>query len=545
MAKSKHNATPVEIRDEEHIRKLVARLLEAERNIEEFLGGQIDAVLDPIRRAPILLREAQEVLVQEASIRQMAEILRNVPDSVIVLDQEGRITYWNEGAERLFGYPLDEAVGQHFLPLCDPDDALGSILPIGNVPSDDESHTELTLQRKDGERFWAECRMTRMPRPRDTGFRIIAVVRDISERKSLEQRMREARNLAEGIVETVREPLVVLDPDLRIVRINPSFCQTFHVLPEEATDRLLYEIGRRQFNIPKLRQMLTRIITDHESFYDLELAVFFKGIGKKTLLFTGRPIQRCEHDLMLILLAIEDVTGRREAEEALKESEAQLQQLSRALLAEQDAERKQVAADVHDSLGGILSAIKYQFEAILHGNEGGEMPAESLRDVIPLIKQAIDDVRRITTRLRPSLLDNLGILATIRWLARTFEDSSSMIAVSTRISVSEEDIPDQLKEAIYRILQEGMDNVADHSRADRVVISIAKDTSFLILEIHDNGIGFDVQKAFSSKGKKQAVGMRSMRERTHHSGGMLSVVSEPHGGTTIRVKWPITYCEPI
>jgi signal transduction histidine kinase len=135
--------------------------------------------------------------------------------------------------------------------------------------------------------------------------------------------------------------------------------------------------------------------------------------------------------------------------------------------------------------------------------------------------------------LRPSVLDDLGILATIGWFTREFQKVYSHISVEKQISVEENEIPDSLKTVLFRVMQEAMNNVAKHSKADLIRLTLRKTADKIELFINDNGAGFDLESI------RQGVGLTSMRERTELLGGTFAVESILGKGTTIRASWPI------
>jgi diguanylate cyclase (GGDEF)-like protein/PAS domain S-box-containing protein len=133
-----------------------------------------------------------------------------------------------------------------------------------------------------------------------------------------EKRLRDALEYSDAIIATVREPLLVLDNKLRIITANRSFYRTFQVNPEETENRLIYDLGNRQWNIPGLRELLENILRMNNSFEDFEVEHDFKSIGRKTMLLNARKIYREMNHTEMILLAIEDITERKMAEEQLK-----------------------------------------------------------------------------------------------------------------------------------------------------------------------------------------------------------------------------------
>ena len=170
-----------------------------------------------------------------------------------------------------------------------------------------------------------------------------------------------------------------------------------------------------------------------------------------------------------------------------------------------------------------------------------ESSVTNLNNLIPVIQSTVEEVQRITMDLRPSTLDDLGILATITWFCREFLKTYSTVEIDKEITIRESDVPEPLKIVIYRVMQEALNNVAKHSRANRVTISLAKKNNTIQLAIKDNGCGFDLNEALAVDSTNRGLGLSSIRERTELSGGHLSIESVSREGTTIRASWPGNY----
>ena len=136
---------------------------------------------------------------------------------------------------------------------------------------------------------------------------------EIEQRKQLERRVEDALEYATGIIDTVRDPLIVLDADLKVISASRSFYQTFKVKPENTEKQHIYDLGNRQWDIPKLRELLEDILPNTTSFDGFEVEHDFPDIGKRIMLLNARKIYRKADHTQLILLAIEDITGRKEA----------------------------------------------------------------------------------------------------------------------------------------------------------------------------------------------------------------------------------------
>ena len=241
----------------------------------------------------------------------------------------------------------------------------------------------------------------------------------------------------------------------------------------------------------------------------------------------------------MIMVHMEDITESRLSRENLKRSEKNLRILSSQLITAKEEERKRIAHELHDSVGQYLSSIKFNVENIISRLEKGssESGLASLKEGIPVIQATIEEVRRISMDLRPSILDDLGILATISWFCREYQAVYTSIKVKVSITVEEADVPEHLKIIIFRIIQEALNNAAKHSRADTVDISLGKGAGSIELSISDNGLGFDVQENILREDSGKGMGLASMEERTDLSGGCFSIDSVKGLGTLIMSTW--------
>jgi len=228
------------------------------------------------------------------------------------------------------------------------------------------------------------------------------------------------------------------------------------------------------------------------------------------------------------------IIARRRTEEALRSSENHLRLLSSQLITVQEKERKRVAQELHDGIGQMLTAIKFKIEntQLQKGGSSTQGQEEAFKTIIPMLAQSLEEVRRIQMDLRPSILDDLGILATLRWVCREFQSVYAAIHIEKEIDIQEHEIPQPLKTVIYRVVQEALNNIAKHSKADRVSLSLRKLEGQIVLVIADNGTGFDPK--IITKG----FGLASMKERTELAGGNFSMESTPGFGTRVQAMWP-------
>ncbi len=232
---------------------------------------------------------------------------------------------------------------------------------------------------------------------------------------------------------------------------------------------------------------------------------------------------------------IGEAIHRLNLEDKIRESEKKLKYLSSQLLASQENERKFIAQELHDSIQQTLAAIKFTLERKISEMGKGKTPPPGilLEDILLMMKNCIEETRRIMTNLRPSVLDDLGILATLSWFFREFQKAYPHIQIDQQVEVQENDVPDQFKTVIFRILQEAMSNIAKHSQGESAWVVLRKMGNAIELLIKDKGIGFDPGKS------PRGLGLASMKERAELSGGTLAIESFQGEGTVVRAKWEI------
>ncbi len=236
-----------------------------------------------------------------------------------------------------------------------------------------------------------------------------------------------------------------------------------------------------------------------------------------------------------------EIEERKNIESSLRESEERLRFLSSGLLRIQEDERCSLARELHDSIGQSMIAIKFRLEHLLHETVSRNLQelVTEFGNLIELIQLGIDETRRICSGLRPSIIDNLGVLASIRWLCEQFETTHPDVRIQRELQVREENVPDPLKIVIFRILQEALNNIAKHSRAQSVYVVFREllDNSMELI-IEDDGVGFEASAGSAGNVPGKGFGLLSMRERATLSGGAFSIESRPGLGTTVRASWP-------
>lgn len=345
-----------------------------------------------------------------------------------------------------------------------------------------------------------------------------------------------SKGYVDKIIESMADMLIVIDPDAKIKTVNQATLDILDYRENELLGKKINMVFGKEFS--------------SESFIDELLGkgfirnvekVYFKKDGSKTpVLFSGSIMRDKSDKIQGIVCVAQDNTERKRAEDILRRSEKERRLLSGQILAAQENERKRVALELHDGIGQSLTAIKFWVENNLKisRKKPGTFKKKGLKPVVPMIQNAIDEIRRISMDLRPSTLDDLGITATISWFSRQFQTIYSGIRIEKEVDVKEVQLPETIATAIFRVMQEALNNVAKHSEADLVHISLLKKGDSIALVIKDNGIGFSLEYELLKENYDRGYGLAGMKERTKLSGGILNVQSSEGKGTIIRALWP-------
>lgn len=513
--------------------------------------------------AAIALQNSRMLESLETSEEHFRSVVQTANDAIITADSRGNIVFWNNIAEFIFGYTAREVVGKPLTIIISGRFHIDHQKAVDQFALTNQSKiigktVEMVGLRKDGSEFPVELSLATWRIKEDISF--TGILRDITERKKMNEELRRSRGeleirvqertaelakayeeladksrILESFITFTITPLVFLDKNFNFVRVNKAYakaCQRdisefpghnhFEFYPSDAKavfeqvvqTKVTYQAIARPFTFPDHPEWGT-------TYWDWNLTPILDDAG----------------EVESLVLSLEDVTKRKRAENALKESESRLRSLSSQLLTVQENERKRIAMELHDGIGQLLTAIKFKVENVLQEKGKARANEKSLEAIIPMVKESVEEIRRIQMDLRPSVLDDLGILATIGWFTREFQKVYSHISIEKEIHLLEDQVPDPLKIVLFRVIQEAMNNIAKHSKADLVHLSLQKTDGTIELAIQDNGQGFNLMEVLSVEGSRRGLGLTSMRERTELSGGSFVVESIPGKGTVIKAIW--------
>lgn len=474
--------------------------------------------------------EAERLLLKEI-VRQMQKgvIVAEAPSGRILLSSEQTANIWrhpfipDSTADYYHGYKAFYPDGRAYLPEERP---LSRSLLNGEIVADEE----ITILRGDGTK--GVVNVSSAPVLDSSGRIVDGVVtfHDITERKKMEDALREREAMLQLIVEQLPAYVWVIDRDLRIVSVLGRGIEGLGVEPDKFRGKTLREVCSEDNTTWQARSDAHhRALQGESSRYEALAGELHHEAYVTPLRNPGGEI------IGSIGLAI-DVTEHKRAEEESARYARRLNVLSQRLLKAQEDERRHIARELHDQIGQALTAVKINLQA-MQRIAGNPDLLPRLGDSIDIIKNTLREVRDLSLDLRPPMLDDFGLVSALRWYV---DRQAQRAGLEARFSAD----PPQLRispereTACFRIAQEAVTNVIRHAGARSIEVLLRRQNEEVELIISDDGAGFDVPSVRERTAQGLCSGLLGMQERIELVGGSFSIDSFLELGTTIRVRVP-------
>jgi PAS domain S-box-containing protein len=494
----------------------------------------------------------------------LAAIVGSSDDAIISKSLDGVITSWNQGAERIFGYSAEEAVGQN----------IAFIIPQDR--RDEETHILERLRRGERVEHFETVRLTKDGKPvdisvtispvKDADGRIIGaskVARDITERKQSERELAERALL----LDLSNDAIIVRDCSDRVTYWNRGASELYGHNREEAMGRVTHDLLQTEFPeslglaIEQLHQ------GDH---WTGELRHRCKD-GRQIIVASRWALGRDAHgNPKSVLETNTDITQQRQSEKTLRESEErlrtlaedleakvsvrtqeleqlnaevieqreELRELSNRLIQTQDEERRHIARDLHDSAGQIITAIGLNLGCITSRAGQKAEIVKAVRQSQEMVHQLSNEIRTISYLLHPPMLDETGLSVAIDWYVQGLAERSGL-KIQLDIPDDFGRLPVDLEVTIFRIAQECLTNIYRHSGGKMAMIRLSRNFENVFLEVKDDGTGIPAERLAEIRTRRSGVGITGMRERVRHLRGTFDIQSNVRG-TTVSVAFPLS-----
>ncbi|HTI92921.1 MAG TPA: PAS domain S-box protein, partial [Puia sp.] len=459
---------------------------------------------------------------------------------VAITDQKGIITHVNENFCRISKYSRQELIGQDHRLINSGHHPAAFIRDLWvTIANGRIWKGELCNKAKDGAIYWVDTTIIPFINDKGKPYEYLAIRADITERKKRENELQSAHGRLLFHLENAPLGYMEWDNQLLIQAWSRRSEEIFGWSEEEC-------IGERRSGFsftfeedtPGLNKVTQELIAGEVERNNVQLRNYTKDGRVIWCEWFNSVLKDKEGKVITIMSLIRDITERKKAEELLQQSYQDIRQLASHLQDIREEERAVIAREIHDELGQQLTGLKMDLSWISKKilPEEHELVKQKIRGTLDLLDITVKTVRRIATELRPSILDDLGLLAAIEWQSQEFQKRSG-IPTEFFSDILEFIGPSATAIGLFRICQESLTNIARHAKARHISITLQNtDNSSILLKIEDDGKGFQPEKI----GQKKTLGLLGMKERALMMGGEFQIASFPGKGTTLYVTVPLT-----
>jgi PAS domain S-box-containing protein len=494
--------------------------------LETHEGKLVSAAIRDITQRK---KAEEELRISEQRYRSLIE---QASDAIMITDQIGNFLDVNSSFCEMFGYEKKELLKLNARDLIDPNQLKKEPLRFDKLLRGKHVFSHRRMLHKNGTIIEVEANVKMIP-----DGRIVAIARNITERIKTEQAIRNSEETRRLIMNSAMDAIIVMNTEGRVTSWNPQAERIFGWKEKEVVGKMLsdtiipdhlkekHKRGLANYLQTGKGPLLNKLIeltavNRHGKEFPVELSIVDIKQGGE-IFFCG---------------FIRDISGRKQAEEKLKQSFEDIRRLASHLEKVREEERINIAREIHDELGQQLTVLKMDISWLskkLTDNDPGIR--QKIQELLKVIDHTVNTVRRISTELRPSILDDLGLVAALEWQSQEFKNHSG-IKTKFVSKVDEVKIPVSVATTLFRIFQESLTNVARHAGATSVEAVLSMEKEKIRMTITDDGKGFYTDRIEN----KKTLGILGMRERATLMGGEYKIISTPGKGTQIQVTVPVS-----
>jgi PAS domain S-box-containing protein len=506
------------------------RVMESEATPVRDSSGRVIAVLG-------VARDVTENRRDEAALKAtLATLFEQAPIGIAITDLEGHFLTINQRMKRILGYTEEDVSKRNIWEIVHSADraridGLWADLIGGRI---DHFTAEKRIVRSDGEVRWVACNAALVRPPLGGPSFTIELADDITERKRVDEALREREELLEAIFEHAPIGIAITDMDARFLRVNPRYQRMLGYTEEELYRLTGWDVTYAD-DAETNRKLRDELFAGKLEDFSWEKRYIRKNGEVLWAQNTVTLIRDAGGAPRYAMALVEEITMRRLADAAIHATAGKLQALTRRLVELQETERRDIARELHDRVGQTLTAMRINMDMIrTHLAEHDDaLIRQRNDDSLELIESAFKSVENVMYELRPPMIDETGLIAPLQWYAKKFAARTG-IEVEVRGDESRRFRPDA-ELALFRIAQEALNNVARHALARRVALELHETGPHVVLTIEDDGVGFDRE---NEQAEKAGYGFITMRERAEAVGGEFEACSAKGKGTRITVKVP-------
>jgi PAS domain S-box-containing protein len=435
-------------------------------------------------------------------------------------------TIWGLKCESLYKNPAD------FINAVHPEDKEFIFEAHKNIAGTHKANLSYRIIRPDGEIRWISANTNVVV---TKGNKIeYGYAEDITDRKKAEETLVEKEKKLQQVLSSTADNFYVIDPDYTVVLINKVAERNLEIAWGRSVKpgTNLLDVIPDKGEEP-IKENFEKAFTGERIEYEMNLS--HPGLPTWVMIYFT-PVINESGTIIGVSVVAKDISERKKAEELLHKSYEDIRQLASNLQSIREDERTNIAREIHDELGQQLTGLKMDLHWLTRKiNSTDAEVTDKMKESIELINATIASVRKISTDLRPSILDDLGLIAALEWQSEEFEKRSGTRVEFTN-KAGEITVKPAVTTAVFRIYQELLTNIARHANADQVTALLKQDNNRLYFRVTDNGTGFNLE----SISNKKTLGLLGIKERTLLLGGTYEFKSKPGEGSETIISIPLT-----
>lgn len=384
------------------------------------------------------------------------------------------------------------------------------------------------VMARDGRVVWFQCEAKMVRNEDGRPWFIHGVAFDISELKRAEENLRKSESMLEGLFEHAPDTVVVVNDEGRILRVNSQVERMFGHKSDELLGQPVETLIPEKFRFPYKQRRQDDVSESYTRPMGagIELLAKRKDGSEFPVDIMVSPMEAETGNMMIAV--VRDITRRKQDEKALREYAERLRVLSRRLMEVQELERRNIARELHDEIGQLLTGLKLTLEM---GKRVPETAAgKSLEQARILVNDLMGRARKLSLDLRPAMLDDLGLLPALLWHLEHYTAQTNVRVHFSHSGLENRRFLPEVETAAYRIVQEALTNVARHAQVDEASVRLWTGNNKLFIDIADRGVGFETYQV------SETSGLAGMKERATLLGGQVTVESSPGVGTRLTAQ---------